>query len=402
MIVEQELLERAARVIPAGTQTFSKARSQLPANAPSHITHGFRGHVWGSDEREYIDWTMGLGAISLGYADPHVWSAVVDQLNAGTIFGLAHPIEVEFAEQLVKLLPWPDAQVRYGKNGSDATAGAVRAARALTGRDEVLSIGYHGWQDWCCPNKTGIPVAVQRLTEDNLSSGVVPMSRDYACIIVEPDLVADLADLRASCDATGTLLIFDEVLTGFRTPGFSYAKWKGITPDLICFAKAIANGFPLSVVAGPEHFMRVFAGDVGYSFTFGGETLSIAAALATVKKMQRVPVIDRLWEVGREIQEHWNALDSALGLFMPLQGLAPRTVVRYPTLAHRSLVSQEMFRRGVMWTVGATACYAHTDDDVALTCDAITETLQLVARAKDPAELVIGPIVSHPYRTMTP
>ena len=160
-------LARAEAVIPLGSQTFSKSRTALPIGAsPLFIERGAGSHVWDVDGNEYIDFMSGLLAISLGYNDPDVNAAVRAQLEQGVIFSLPHPIETEVAERIVELVPCAEL-VRFGKNGSDATAGAIRVARAYTGRDRVAVCGYHGWQDWYIGSTTrdlGVPAATKALT----------------------------------------------------------------------------------------------------------------------------------------------------------------------------------------------------------------------------------------------
>src|SRR5262249_6276942 len=159
--------ERALKTIPLGSQTFSKSTTQYPRGAsPFFIQRGRGSRVWDVDGHEYIDFVNALASITLGYADPDVTRAVQAQLEEGVIFSLPHPVETEVAEKLVGMIPCAD-MVRFGKNGSDATAGAVRLARAYTHRDHVLVCGYHGWQDWYIGSTTrnlGVPEAVRRLT----------------------------------------------------------------------------------------------------------------------------------------------------------------------------------------------------------------------------------------------
>lgn len=372
---------------------------------------GKGSHILASDGRDYIDFTCGLGAISLGHSDDDVNEAVRRQLQKGTIFGLPTQIEFDMADALADWMPWKDYGVKYGKHGSDVTQAAIRAARFITGRDRIISSGYHGWGDAFCPNRGGIPQDISDLTIEALADwsrsfcmddGCVCWS-DIACVIVEPDIVAeDLIAMREWCDKAGALLIFDEVLTGGRCPGFTYAKWKGVTPDLICLAKAISNGVPLSVIAGKAEYMKVFGGDIGFSFTYGGETTSLAAGIATLAKYQREPVIEHLWRVGDELRQWWDIEEARLGLDIPLTGLSPRTVVKYPSLAYKTLISQEFIRRGILFTVGFTACYAHTAEDVYRTRNAISEVLDIVANCDgQPERLVEGPLIQLGFRKMT-
>lgn len=320
---------------------------------------------------------MALGAISLGYGDLDVIEAARDELNFGTVFGLPSPLEEELALELAPLMPWPDPMFRFGKNGSDACAAAVMLARELNGRRRFFSDGYHGW-----------------ILRDDPRVTIDAWDDDLAAAIVEPDHHHWVASPRA-----GALLIFDEILTGFRYPGFTYAAYSGVTPDLICLGKAIANGFPLSVVAGPRHLMEQFD-RVWYSTTFGGETVSLAAALATVRKFKREPVIERLWEVGRAVQDHWNAEAARVGVDVPCAGDPPRSVIRWPSMAAKTLVCEQMFRRGIMFTVGFTACYAHTADDIARTNKATTAALELLSLHKDnPVAACEGRLISEPLRS---
>lgn len=370
--------------------TFSKGPSQWSANAPKTIQSGEGGRVF-ADGKWYVDWTMGLAAVSLGYHNFETSVAVMSRAIAGAVFGLPHRLEEEYADALTAVLPWgDDSAVRFGKNGSDATEGAIRAARHITGRDNIISLGYHGWLT-TCPNKNGIPQSTRDLVTETWDTANDPA----ACLIVEPEGHSDmdLYAMRLWCNETGTLLIFDEILTGFRTPSYWYGTYRGIKPDMLTAGKAIANGYPLSFIAGRSDLMQVFAGDVGMSFTYAGDTMGLAAGLATLRKYQREPVIEKLWETGSKIKAAW-------GKDIPLLGQPSRLVVKYPSLAHRTLFSQEMVKRGVLWSVGATPCYAHTEEDIAQTVSAIKDSLQVLKSVEDPATLVEGPVVAMPYRQM--
>ena len=163
----EAMLERALSVIPLGTQTFSKSYTQYPHGvAPFFIQKGKGSRCWDIDGNEYIDFVNALLSVTLGHCDPDVTKAVKAQIEDGTIFTLAHPLEVEVAELIVEMVPCAE-KVRFGKNGSDVTSGAIRAARAFTGRDRVAVCGYHGWQDWYIGTTTrnkGIPDATKALS----------------------------------------------------------------------------------------------------------------------------------------------------------------------------------------------------------------------------------------------
>ncbi len=419
-----ELLARAEGLIPGVSQTFSKAPSQLVHGvAPVFLERGKGAHVWDVDGNEYIDLPTSLGPIVLGHDDPDVTEAVVKQVSQGTIFSLSHPIELDVAERVVDAIPCAE-MVRFGKNGSDATSAAVRVARAYTGRSVVAACGYHGWQDWYIGTTTrsiGVPDEVSRLTAtfsfNDIGSLEAVFDRnpgDVACVILEPVGVVEpepefLQGVSELCKKHGAVLVFDEVLTGFRVAYGGAQERYGVTPDLACFAKAIANGYPLSVVTGRRDIMEMFD-DIFFSFTFGGEAVSLAAARATMDKMRREPVIDHLWKQGAKLQDGYNSLAAEFGIEAVTKciGLPPRTVCTFTDavtgeddLVLRSIVQQELVRRGVLFMVGFNTSYALSDDDVSQTLDAIRAAMPVLARAIDSGEatrFLNGPPVQPVFR----
>jgi glutamate-1-semialdehyde 2,1-aminomutase len=266
----EELLERALRTIPLGSQTFSKSKTQYPHGvSPYFVTRGKGGHVWDADGNEYVDFISSLAAVTLGHGDPDVQAAVAAQLEDGVIFSLPHPLEMEVAERLVAMVPCAE-KVRFGKNGSDATSGAVRIARAFTGRDHVAVCGYHGWQDWyigATARNRGVPKAVRELTHtfpfnDLLALEALLASHPagFAAVMMEPMNVSDpapgyLQAVKELAHRHGALLIFDETITGFRFANGGAQALFGVTPDLATFGKGIANGYPLAAVAGRADVM---------------------------------------------------------------------------------------------------------------------------------------------------
>ena len=298
------MLKRAERRIPLGSQTFSKSRTQYPYGiSPYFIERGNGSRVWDVDGNEYIDFINALASITLGHCDPDVTAAVRAQLDEGTIFSLPHPIETVVAEKIAAMVPCAD-MVRYGKNGSDATSGAIRVARAYTRRDHVAVCGYHGWQDWYIGATTrnlGVPEAVRGLTHTfpyndlpALEALLNGRKNEFAAIILEPMNVVEphpgyLEGVQALAKKHGAVLVFDETITGFRYANGGAQERFGVIPDLATFGKGIANGYPLSVVAGRGDIMRLME-EIFFSFTFGGETLSLAAASATLDKLKREPV----------------------------------------------------------------------------------------------------------------
>ena len=302
--VSHSLLDRARKTVPLGCQTFSKSALQLPRGcAPLFLSHGDGGRVWDVDGNRYVDLICGLLPVVLGYRDPDVDAAITAQLANGISFSLATELEIELAERLVEIIPCAE-MVRYGKNGSDATAAAVRLARAHTGRDRIAVSGYHGWQDWYIGTTTrnmGVPQAVGALTHSFPAGDCAALDTllrrhpgDFAAVMVEPMTALEPGgeSFQALADVVhhhGALLIFDEVITGFRYALGGVQSLIGVTPDLACFGKAMANGMPLSAVVGRAEVMRGME-EIFFSTTFGGETLSLAAAIAVVDKMRCQPV----------------------------------------------------------------------------------------------------------------
>ena len=290
--------------MPGCAQTFSKGPQLFVQNvAPNFLARAEGAFVWDVDGNRYIDWINGLGTIVLGHCNPVVDETVRAQMKRGMSFSLPSTLEVELSEQLCKLIPCAE-MVRFGKNGSDVTSAAVRIARAITRRDKVACCGYHGWQDWYIGSTSrslGVPEAVRQLTIpfpynnlDALSQVFKEHKNGIACVIMEPlafDMPQEgyLEEVKTLCRRNGALLVFDEVVTGFRVALAGAQEYFGVTPDLACFGKGMANGYPLSAIVGRAEIMSNFT-EVFFSFTHGGEALSLAAGLATIQEMVRKEV----------------------------------------------------------------------------------------------------------------
>ena len=272
----------------------------------------------------------------LGYADPDVDAAVRDQLNHGIIHSLPTSLEAELAEKIVRLVPSAE-MVRFGKNGTDATSSAIRLARAFTGRDRIAVCGYHGWQDWYVGTTTrnkGVPRAVADLTHrfeynalESLSSLLEHHPSQFAAIILEPVTATQpkpgyLEGIRQLADEHGAVLVFDEVITGFRVSLGGAQQYYGVTPDLTCLGKALGNGMPIAALAGRSELMGEYE-NIFSSGTFGGEALSLAAAIATLDKLERDNTLGRIWTTGQALADHVDKVIAANGLqeVVSLQGL---------------------------------------------------------------------------------
>jgi glutamate-1-semialdehyde 2,1-aminomutase len=396
-------LDRATRVIPLGSQTFSKSITQYPVGvSPLALTRGKGSRVWDVDGHEYLDFVNALLAISLGYTDPDVDKAVVEQLSLGTIFSLPHPLEAEVAELICECVPSAE-MVRFGKNGSDATAGAVRVARAFTNRDHVLVCGYHGWQDWyigSTPRNRGVPESTRALTHSfpyNDLAVLASLMEEYAgkvaCVMLEPMNIAwpqpgYLEGVRALCTKAGALLVFDETITGFRFAMGGAQELFGVTPDITTLGKGLANGFPLSAVCGRRDVMMLME-EIFYSFTLGGEALSLAAAKATINKIRREPVIETMAKLGERLVTGLSALieEKQLGNVLSVSGHPTwsfLTIADTPSStswATKTLFLQEMFARGILILGTHNISYAHTEADIDQLLGVYSEVLPFVHRA---------------------
>lgn len=405
----QILLERSLKSIPLGAQTFSKSITHFPIGVSPHfIEHGNGSRVWDVDGNEYIDFSSSLAAITLGYNDKDVNNAVKDQLDKGSIFSLSHPLEIEVAEKLIEMVPCAE-MVRFGKNGSDATAGAIRLARAYTGRDHVAVCGYHGWQDWYIGATTrnrGIPKATVELTHffqfnhiESLKKIFDNHKNNVAAVILEPMNTEFpqknfLQEIQELSKKHGSVLIFDEMITGFRFANGGAQEYFGVTPDLATFGKGLANGFPLSAVVGKAEIMKLME-EVFFSFTFGGETLSLAASLATLKKLQKEPVIERMRNQGKKLMNQTNQLLNDCGLkdIVSLSGDPVWSFIHfnesdaYSQWEIKTLFLQEVLKRGVLTTGTHNISYSHTDEDLSILKDVYQEVFLLLKNAINEGKL---------------
>lgn len=396
----EEMLERTLKTIPLGSQTFSKSKTQYPMGvSPFFIQRGKGSRVWDVDGNEYIDFINSLAAITLGYCDPDVDAAVRAQLDDGVIFSLPHPLEMQVAEQIVKLVPCAE-KVRFGKNGSDATAGAIRISRAFTNRDHVAVCGYHGWQDWyigTTARNRGVPQATRDLSHTwtyNDIGSLAKLFQEYpgqiAAVILEPMNVTEplpgfLEEVKALAHKHGALLIFDETVTGFRYAVGGAQQHFGVTPDLATFGKGLANGYPVSAVTGRADVMQLME-EVFFSFTFGGETLSLAAALATMKKLESEPVTDTLYKQGRKVIDGLKSRIAAAGAedFLGTAGnptwnfFLIKDTAKYSQWQIKTLFLQEMFARGILTIGSHNMSYSHSDADLGKLFNAYDEVIPML------------------------
>jgi glutamate-1-semialdehyde aminotransferase len=399
-IVESERLwERAERVILGGTQTLSKSPTQfVDGVSPKFLVRGRGSHVWDVDGNEYVDYPLALGPIILGYDFPAVTEAAIAQIRAGTVFTLMHPLEVEVAELLVDMVPCAE-RVRFAKNGADATNGAIRAARALTGREHVIATGYHGYHDWYIAStelNAGVPVANRELIHAVPFGDLASVENEFrkldgrvAALIMEiPGVEPDAAYLDAAARLArreGALFVLDEIVTGFRYALGGAQERYGIRPDLACFGKGMANGFPISAVVGSSEAMSAFE-RIFFSTTYGGETVALAAAQATLGVMRTEPVHEHIWRLGANLRDGLERLAEQPSFGVELTGSPPRSALSFtvegkPSAELRAIFLQETHRRGILFGVPIFISYSHSEEDVERTLTAVEAAFERMESA---------------------
>lgn len=405
----QALYARATELMPWGTQTNAKRPSAVQqAYAPLFFERGEGCRLQSVDGDWYIDYRSALGPIILGYAHPVVDAAVRAQLEKGVLFSMASPLEVTVAEQLTALIPGLD-QVRFLKTGNDANTAAVRLARAFTQRDAILTCGYHGFGDWFASGTGASPMLprpgngvpelldplVTRVTYGDLATLeqlFAEKGDEIAALIMVPydwgETVAEtfIQRARALTHTYGTVLIFDQVLTGFRLALGGAQEFFGVVPDLTTYAKALANGFPLSAYGGRRDIMEMLYQSI-ITTTYAGETLSLAAAQATLTVLQEEPVIDHIWAMGQRLQAGFDKAAGQLGLAACSYGLPPSVGFRFsadPTLNEEAtqIFHRELYQRGIFAPHQFLLSYAHKAADIDETVRAMEHALAVVAEEK--------------------
>lgn len=377
-----------------------------------------------------------LGPIILGHNHPAVTEAVTEQIQAGTVFTTEHPLHLEVAERLVQLVPCAE-MVRFAKNGNDVTALAAKLARAHTGREVIATQGYHGWPDtWMADSdglNAGIPRGMQGYTESFAYHDIDSVERIFAehpdnvaaivttPVNLEPPENGFLEALKDLASREGAVLVFDEILTGFRfAPGGAQAYFD-VTPDLACLAKAMANGYPLAALVGRESVMRTMERDEFYfSATYAGEAASLAAADATLRTLTAEPVTEHIFAIGQALRDGVTDLvaDADLEDVVTVQGLPPRFSITFadevetgidpdvcaPDRLLRSLFMQEAHQRGVLFSGSHIPTYAHTEDHVERVLGVYQECLKILANAlaaNDVAARLRGDPVGATFRERT-
>jgi glutamate-1-semialdehyde 2,1-aminomutase len=426
-----QLRERAKRLIPGGAHTYSKGDDQFPQLAPGFITRGKGSLAWDADDNEFLDWGMGLRSVCLGHAYEPVLEVVRDQLEKGVNFTRPSLLEAELAELLVELVPAAE-MVKFAKNGSDVTTAAVRLARAYTGRDMIIRCVDHPFfsvDDWFIGDTAmdaGIPQSSKELTKNfpfNDAAALEKLLDDnsgkVACIILEAAATAApqpgfLERVRELATKHNAVLVFDEIISGFRWDVRGAQHYYGVTPDLATFGKAMANGFSLSALVGKRAIMerggldhkhpRVFL----LSTTNGTETHCLAASLRTIELLRDTPIIEENWKIGQQLREGFNRLAANHGIAerARMQGIDISPWYAFydaqgkVDLALRTLFLQETIRHGVLIPYIAISA-SHRQAEVNRTLDAVDQALKVVAQAIEKGSvegLLVGDVVKPVFR----
>lgn len=428
--ISRQLRQKAHRLIPGGAHTYAKGDDQFPELAPAFIQRGKGCHVWDAEGNEFIEYGMGLRAVTLGHAYEPVVEAAYRQMKLGINFTRPAPIEVELAEALLDLLPGAD-MVKFAKNGSDVTTAAVKLARAYTGRDLIAICGDHPFfsvDDWFIGTTevdAGIPPAHARMTLkfkyneiESLRELLDANPGRVACVVMEaeasvPPLPGYLNAVKVLCQERGAVLIFDEMITGFRWHLGGAQTFHDVTPDLSTFGKALGNGFAISALVGRREIMRLGGLDHEkervflLSTTHGAETHALAAALETLRIYREQRVIEWLWEKGERLRSSIlrSVAENGLAGFFELMGrpcnlvFATKDMEGTRSQPFRTLFMQELVRRSVI-APSFVVSFSHTDADIDQTADAVFEAHRIYRKALDQGidKYLVGKSVKPVYR----
>jgi glutamate-1-semialdehyde 2,1-aminomutase len=418
-------------LIPGGCHTYAKGDDQYPELAPGFIVKGKGCHVWDVDGNEFIEYGMGLRAVTLGHAYEPVVEAAYRQMLLGNNFTRPMPIEIECAQEMLSLIDGAE-MVKFAKNGSDVTTAAVKLARAYTGRDVVAVCADHPFfsvDDWFIGSTAmaaGIPKSERKLTVkfhyndiDGIKSLFEEYSGQIACVILEAETVEApknnfLHELQRLCKENGALFILDEMITGFRWHIGGAQKYYGIVPDLSAFGKGMGNGFSVAALLGKREIMqlgglyhdqeRVFL----LSTTHGAEAHSLAAAIETIKIYKREDVIKFFYQQGKRLVNGINQALRENDLHDYFQVVGKPCNLIYVTRDQdknrsqpfRTLFLQETIKRGLLMP-SLVVSFSHTDKDIDRTIEAIGEALYVYRKALDEGveKYLIGRSVKPVFRS---
>jgi glutamate-1-semialdehyde 2,1-aminomutase len=433
-MTDEEFRHLAHQLIPGGAHTYSRGDDQLPTEAPASFARGKGGRSWDLQGRDFVDWGMGINNVIIGHAEDVIDDAAVAAIRNGIASTRPTLLEIEAAQALLPMFPGMD-MIKFGKNGSDVNTAAIRLARAITGRSRVgydasspfLSI--HDWFIGTTVVNAGVPGAVSSLSVPFVYNDLASVEAmfaahggDLAIVVLEvcrekKPVPGFLEGLRRLCDRHGTLLLFDEIITGFRYGLHGAYPLFGVVPDLLSIGKAMANGYALTAMLGKRDYMergglrhdqeRVFL----LSTTNGPEQSALAAAIATARFYCQHDVISHVALVGRRLIDGLAAAADRHGVGAFISGASdfscrPALVYRgpdgAPSMPYRTLFLQELLRHGVFmpWIC---PCFRHGDTEIDRTLEAFDRACAVYARAIDARSvegLLVGPAVKPVFRRL--
>ena len=426
-----ELGKKARKLIPGGAHTYSKGDDQFPYNAPRIIERGKGCYLWDVDGNRYTDFAMSLGSVILGHAYEPVLEAVRNEIKKGVNFCRPSIIEGELAEIVTEIIPSAE-MVKFGKNGSDVTTAAIKLARAYTGREYIARCSadpFNSQHDWFIGSTVmtrGIPKCVQDLTKQfhyNDIQSCQKLFDEYpgkiAAFIFEPISMDEpkpnfLSELKQLCEKNGTVLIFDEVVSGFRFALGGVQEMVGVIPHLSCFGKSMANGFSVSALVGAKEIMKI--GGIEHdservflmSSTHGGETHSLAASIATIREIKKHDLIKYFWHTGGALQEGVKKVAKEIGAENYIKivgypckpGFAFKDETGEISMVARTLFLQETIRKGLLIPY-VVPSFAHKDEHTNSAIDAFGHALSVMKQAAENGGMknaVEGDIVKPVFR----
>ena len=396
-------LKKSERLIPSLTQTFSRAAYTFVEGAfPVYAKSAKGSHFIDVDGNEYIDYLCGLGPIILGYSYPKVDRAIIKQLKSEIIFSLPHKLEIDLSELLCDTVPCAE-MVKFSKTGSGAATGAIRAARAITKRNKIAYCGSGGvWHDWFAgiiSRNQGVPQFNKDLihtfdyNDIDALEYIFDKNRDeIACVFIEPTIFerpkkSFLQKIKKLTRSNDSVLIFDEIVTGFRMSNGGGQEYFGIKPDIAVLGKGIANGMPLSAVVGKTEYMKIFD-DVFFSTTYASETLSLAASYATITEIEEKAVIKKMWQNGTVLMNEFNKIAKEASLQISLTGypvrmrLVCKDTKGNDSILINSLLIQELVKRGIFMHPGVEyISFSHKKEDIRKTIESVADSFPILKKA---------------------
>lgn len=416
---KEKYLEEAGHYIPSAAQTLSKYPGQYVMGVtPVAISRAKGCYLWDIEGNKYLDMILALGPAMFGYANERIDNVVKQQIDKGTIYSLPSVWELELAKLLKEIVPCAEMS-RFLLGGNEATSGAVRLARHITGRDHIAKCGYHGFQDWSICTKegrnAGVPALLKTLTHDFVYNDIESLEKIFvehpdqiAVVILEPVCSEKPQDnflekVKELAHKHGSVLVFDEMVTGFRWSMGGAQEYFGVTPDLACFGKAISGGYPLSIISGKAEFMKKMD-EVFVSTTFGGFVPGLVAAVEIIKMMREYgDVHTHLHKTGEYLMENFNKISKEYHLPLEYIGYGPHPVLQvavkddYLSRVLKTFIYQEFNKDGILFSTSTMIGYIHKKEDMNLILDSfrrIATALVDVTDYKNLEKLLEGKVMA--------